>query len=844
MSNPIPLRVLVVEDSEDDTLLLKRRLQDGGYDLIMERVATMTQMSAALEHQSWDVVIVDFSLPEFNGMTALELVQTMALDLSFIIVADVLAEAAAVQAMKAGAHDYVLKDNLTRLVPAIERELRQVEVRRKWRMAEELLRANEALMRQVIDSIPGRIADINITQRKEAESEIRRRNRELSLLNRIIAASVASSESEEVLETVCRELAAAFDLPRVTAALLDHKKMVSAVAAEFLVDGQPSARGVALPVADDPLFQYLLIHKAPVVVDNTRSDSRLTAGRERLAKRGIISALLLPLIIQNQVVGSLELDAPEARTFSAEEIGLAWNVADQIASVLARARLDKERRQLSAAIEQMVESVIITDTANSITYVNPAFERVSGYHRSEVIGQTPKILNSGRQDKQFYQELWSTLVAGRVWQGRFVNKRKDGRLFTEDATITPVRDQKGDIVNYVSVQRDVSRELQLEEQYRQSQKMEAVGRLAAGIAHDFNNLLTAINGFATLIQNELDSADPRQELVDKILHSGQRAAELVRQLLAFSRKQVVKPQVLNLNTVITSMEKMLQRIIGEHIELEISLTPDLWPVKADPAQLEQVIINLAVNASDAMPESGRLTVETTNVFIDAAFAMDHLDAQPGEHVLLLVKDTGIGMSEEVQKHMFEPFFTTKEVGKGTGLGLATVFGIVKQSNGYIWVNSEPGQGTTIKIYLPRVADTHSNSFVYNMIPTLPLGMETILLVEDETIVRELAARVLRQQGYTVLEVVNGTEAVQLVKAYDQKIHLLVTDVVMPHMHGKALAEQLKVLRPGVKILFTSGYTHFSLIQRGVLKADDMFIQKPFSPGELTRRVRQVIDETS
>ncbi len=806
----ISLRVLVVEDSEDDILLLKRQLQRGGYDLTLERVETAIQMSAALDRQRWDVIISDYNLPQFSGLAALELMQARGIDLPFIIVSGVIGEEVAVQAMKAGAHDYVMKDDLARLVPAIERELREVEVRR---------------------------------ERKQAEAEIQRRNRELSLLNRIIAASATSSEPEEVLETACRELAQAFDLPVVTAAMLNQAKTASSVAAEFLAEEQPSHLGVALAVADDPLFQYLLTYKAPLVVDNAQTDPRLHPRRQELDERGIISVLILPLISQNQVIGSLELGRHEARTFSSEEIGLAWSVADQIAGALARTQLDEERRQLSAAIEQTAESVIITATDSTILYVNPAFEKVSGYRRSEVIGRTPKIVNSGRQDNQFYQKLWSAIAAGQVWQGRFVNKRKDGRLYIEDAIITPVRNKHGDIVNYVSVQRDVTRELQLEEQYRQNQKMEAVGRLAAGIAHDFNNLLTAINGFATLIQNELASTDPLQELVDKILHSGQRAAELVRQLLAFSRKQVVKPQVLNLNTVITNMDKMLQRIIGEHIELEMILTPDVWPVKADPAQLEQVIVNLAVNASDAMPEGGRLTIQTANVLIGAGpdYVADHLDVQPGEYVLLWVKDTGIGMSEEIQRHIFEPFFTTKEVGKGSGLGLAAVFGIVKQSNGHIWVNSEPGQGTTFKIYLPRVTQATSDSFVFNMMATLPQqGMETILLVEDETIIRELAARVLRQQGYNVLEVVDGPEAVQLVKGYGQRIDLLLTDVVMPQMHGKTLAEQLKTMCPGLKILFTSGYTHYSLTQRGVLNSDDMFIQKPFSPGELTGRVRQAI----
>ena len=929
MSNP--LRVLVVEDSEDDTLLLQRTLQRGGFDLTVERVDTAADMSAALNEQSWDVIISDYNLPQFSGLAALELVQERQVDLPFIIVSGAIGEEVAVEAMKSGAHDYVMKDNLARLIPVIERELREAEVRRERKRAEEALRQSEERLRVIFDNVPVpiftkdragrytssnvynlsywshdpvgntdadllppefaakvRAADIqvmetgqelvieeqfpsphgmrspivrkvplrdaegnivgilgiahDITERKQAEEEIRRRNRELAMLNSIIAASVTSLEPEEILETACRELAKAFDVPRATAAMLDRQKTTATKVAEYLVEGQPIGLEHSWPVSTDPSLQHIMTHKAPLIIDDTSTDPRLVSIQDMLRERGITSMVMLPLIVQDEVIGSLRLGDLKSRSFSNEEIGLAWSVADQVAGALARTRLDKERRQLSAAIEQTAESVIITDTRSTILYVNPAFARVSGYNRAEVVGFRPSILNSGKQDTVFYQDLWTTISAGQVWQGRFINKKKDGTLYTDEATITPVRSETGDIVNYVSVQRDITNELKLEEQYRQTQKMEAVGRLAAGIAHDFNNLLTAINGFATLIQNELSSTDPLQELVEKILHSGERAADLVRQLLAFSRRQVVKPQVLNLNTVVTNMDKMLPRIIGEHIELATVLTPDLWSIKADPSQIEQIIVNLAVNASDAMPDGGQLTIETANVIIDQDYAAEHLDAQPGEHVLLCVSDTGTGMTEEVKGHIFEPFFTTKEVGKGTGLGLATVFGIIKQSNGHIWVYSEPGHGSVFRVYLPRVTQAVPSSFVSNLTPMLPQGMETVLLVEDEAMVRELAARVLRQQGYTVLEVANGPEALRLVRGYDHKIDLLLTDVIMPQMNGQMLAEELKILRPETKVLFTSGYTHNSIMRRGVLKPGVRFIQKPFSPLDLTRKVREILDD--
>jgi len=429
-----------------------------------------------------------------------------------------------------------------------------------------------------------------------------------------------------------------------------------------------------------------------------------------------------------------------------------------------------------------------------------------------------------------------------VWKGRVVNKKKDGSLYTDDVVITPVRSDSGEFVNYVSVQRDVTRELELEQQLLRSQRMEAVGQLTAGIAHDFNNLLTAINGFAELIQYQLSPDNGIYDMAGKILHSGRHAADLVSQLLAFSRKQIIRPKVLDLNIIVINIEKMLRRVIGEQIELEIIPVPELWPVEVDPTQMEQVIINLAVNARDAMPNGGKLTIETTNVVLDDAYVSTHLEAQPGEHVMLVVSDTGCGMSKEVQAHIFEPFFTTKEVNEGTGLGLSTVFGIVKQSRGNIWVYSEEGLGATFKIYLPRAAHVAVSPGQPAPFRDLPRGTETILLVEDEVLVRDLASRVLQEQGYTVLPAANGRDALRLAQDHPGgQIHLLLTDVVMPGMGGKDLADQVKTIHSDIKTLFTSGYTSSSVVNYGVLLTNVKFLEKPFSSVSLTHKVREVLD---
>jgi PAS domain S-box-containing protein len=566
----------------------------------------------------------------------------------------------------------------------------------------------------------------DITDRKQAEKKIRQRNRELTLLNRVIAASMTETRTEAILEMTCRELAAAFDVPQAAALLVNEERTELVVVAEYLAKGQPVGLNESTPVEGNPLALALLTRKAPMMVKDAQNDPHLVQFHDLLRRRGAVSLLIVPLVSGDEGVGGLWLEAIEPRNFSAEEVGLAWSVAYQAAGALARIRLDQERQQLEA-------------------------------------------------------------------------------------------------------------------RYYQAQKMEAIGMLAGGIAHDFNNLLTAINGFAELVQRRLQSDDPLWEMVNIIFQSGQRAAGLVRQLLVFSRKQVIKPQVLELDGVVIEMEKMLRRIIGEHIQMETNLSPELWSVKVDPAQIEQVIVNLAVNARDAMPDGGRLTIELANMRLDEDDITGHLDVQPGEYVLLVVSDSGCGMNDEVKAHLFEPFFTTKEKDKGTGLGLATVFGIVKQSGGDIWVSSEEGVGATFKIYLPRAVETGQNRSRLKAEADLPSGSETILLVEDDAGVRGLARRVLQAQGYFVLEAPDGQEAVEVAKRHTDPIHLLLTDMVMPGMSGQELAEQLTQIQPDLKTLFISGYTDQVITSPDQLESDVAFLQKPFDPSALAHKVRAVLD---
>ncbi|HXW14356.1 MAG TPA: PAS domain S-box protein [Terriglobia bacterium] len=512
-----------------------------------------------------------------------------------------------------------------------------------------------------------------------------------------------------------------------------------------------------------------------------------------------------------------------------------------IRDITERLRAEVERTRLVAAIEQSAEAVVITNTNGEIEYVNPAFTRISGYSREEVLGRNPRILKSGKHDPLLYQQLWGTILEGKIWRGEVVNRRKDGSLYTEEMNIAPVRDALGEITHFIATKQDVTANKAMEERLRQAAKMEAIGRLAGGVAHDFNNLLTIINGYSELGLDGLNSDDPMRRYINEIMKAGDRAASLTRQLLAFSRQQVLAPQILDLNGVVANVGEMLHRLIGENINLEMVLDPTLGHVKADAGQIEQILMNLGVNARDAMPQGGKLLIETTNVGLDDAYASNHSAFAPGRYVMLAVSDTGIGMDAEIQAHIFEPFFTTKEKDKGTGLGLATVYGIVKQSGGYVWVYSEPGRGSTFKIYLPRVAEA-GESAQFPEAPGRPVAAsETILLVEDEEAVRALAARILQRLGYKVLESTSPEDALEISERHTGPIHLLLTDVVLPSMSGRKVAEFLAPLRPGMKALYMSGYTDDAIVRNGVLEATAAFLQKPFTPATLARKVREVLD---
>lgn len=510
-----------------------------------------------------------------------------------------------------------------------------------------------------------------------------------------------------------------------------------------------------------------------------------------------------------------------------------------IEDITARKQTEMELVRLATAIEQSAESIVITDPHGTILYVNPAFETGSGYSRAEAVGKNPSLLKSGKQDTAFYRNLWKTLTRGEVWHGHFVNKRKDGTLFEEDATISPVRDASGTIVNFVALKIDVTREMELAAQFRQSQKMEAIGQLAGGVAHDFNNILAAV-----MMQTELTARlqglpKEAREGLEHIRLSAERAAALTHQLLLFSRKQVMQSRALDLNGTVTNLATILQRVIGENMHLELHLHPAALMTQADPGMLDQILLNLAVNARDAMPEGGRLLIETGKAEAGSEALQPPPDAASGPYVWLRVSDTGCGMTPEVKARIFEPFFTTKETGKGTGLGLATVFGVVKQHRGWITVESEPGQGSSFQVYLPASTATGESN---TAVPKARGGKETLLLTEDDSPLRIVTRKLLEQNGYTVLEAANGVEALDVWQRESGSVALLLTDLVMPEgISGHQLAHRLQAEKPTLKVIYTSGYSAEIAGHELRLKEGENFVQKPFSPELLLNTIRRSLD---
>ena len=673
---PQRLRVLLVEDSEADAGLVLRELQRAGYLPDWRRVMDAAGLEAALARESWDLVLADYTLPQLDGLDALRIVRATGLDLPFIVISGTIGDELAVRAMKAGAHDYLLKDRLTRLGAAIARELREAEGRRRRNQAE-------------------------------------------------LAARAAQEETR-------RLLAAAKETQRT-----------------------------------------------------------------------------LLLMVEEQRHTEAALRESESRT--------------------------------RAIVEAAVDAIVTTDEEGRIASFNPAAQRLFGYTVAEIAGRDASILLAAPRpgDRASPGEVIDWRVPGVARET--VGRRKDGGSFPISLSVSEfwVGARRG----FAGIARDLTEHRRLEEQFRQSQKLEAVGRLAGGVAHDFNNLLGVIMIYSEIASRRLEPGHPSREKITQVMEAAQRASALTRQLLAFSRRQVLEPKVLDVNALLRDFEKMLRRLIGEDVQLLFRPGADLGNVRVDPGQIEQVLMNLAVNARDAMPRGGTLSIETAEADDGEIRANAHWEVKGGRYVRLRVADTGEGMDEATLERIFEPFFTTKPSGVGTGLGMSTVFGIVKQSAGHILVDSAPHRGARFDIYLPRVADS-ADDRTNPVSLARPAGGETILLVEDNATFRVAISEILRGLGYRVLVAGDADAALELAGACEGPIELLLCDVVMPKTSGPEIAARITASRPGTRVLFMSGYSSEALGNRGTLNPGTQILEKPFTHDDLARRLEKVLGSTA
>ena len=893
-----PLQVLIVEDSADDAELILLELRRGGFEPSWERVEDAAAMRDALERRPWEVVLSDYTLPTFDAVAALGVLRLWGPEVPFLVVSGTIGEELAVQVVKAGADDYLLKSSLVRLAPAVTRALREAESRRTHRAAQQEISRLAAIVQSSEDAIIGLDLEGTVTNWNPAAEHLYGWPA-AEAVGRPASFLVPPDRMEELTDIFGRlrrgERVRHHETVRLhrEGTRLDVSLTVSPVydGEGRLVGASKTARDITerrkaeearlkLEAQRDELLRrlQLQIERMPLACIQLDADLRITGWnpaaektfgftREEVLGVGPPFAMLVPPEDAGEVDAVLgRIKAGESfihsinanRTRDGRRIICEWfntPVRDAGGTFLGQLILGQDitacreaeeqalrlGRHLRLLLESTGEGIWGLDEHGRCSFINRAGAAMLGYSPEEVVGKDMHALvHHSRPDGCLYPfEDCPIYAAFREGKGVRLNDevlwRKDGNSFPAALTSYPVveKDFRGAVVTFS----DITESKRLEEQYRQAQKMEAVGRLAGGVAHDFNNLLTVINGYSEILMARLKPQDPEWGLLDEIRKAGERSAALTRQLLAFSRKQVVAPRVLDLNAVVGDMEKMLRRIIGEDIQLSVALHPKPARILADPGQLEQVLLNLAVNARGAMPEGGKLTIETA----EADNCSDAED-RDGPWVLLTVTDTGCGMPPEVQARVFEPFFTTKAVGEGTGLGLATVYGIVQQAGGHIRIDSAPGRGSAFRLYFPQVREGVAKRSSQHRAASSLRGNETILLVEDEDGVRSLIRHLLQQSGYAVLEAADGAEALQVCKGHREHIHLLLTDVVTPGALGvRQLAEEVCTRHPETRVLYVSGYTEDAVLRRGIASDEVAFLEKPFSALALVQKVREVLD---
>lgn len=878
-----PIRILMVEDLATDLELVESELRRGGLSYSARHAMSGVEFHAAIDAELPDLVLTDFNLPDIDGMDVVHEIAARSDLIPVIIVTGSLDEETAVNCIKGGATDYVLKDRLSRLVPAVEAAMELRRLRLEEQCAQSELVSARDFYITLLDEFP------NPVWRARPDAKCDYVNKAwLAFTGRTLDEELGEGWFEGVhpddIATTIASYFSAFErrMPyfaeyRLRGAdgsyhwLASYGRPISGLDGTFLgyigsaYDVQARHDLQQKSEAHWRFLGMVLDHIDQIIYVFDDDDVIRYANETAVKARGVTRAELLGRSLRDFSTVTPEFLAEYERAKSTREqlhresmllptlagqrcIYDFWlipfvdpdggkGVISAFTDVTSRVDSESIRLLLTTAVEHAMEAVVITDAAGTIEYVNPAFEATTGYSSAEVVGRTPRVLKSGFHDLAFYEELWSTITSGQAWMGTLVNRRKDGSTYREEASISPVPGADGAIAHFVAVKRDLSRELELEQKLAHSQKLDAVGRLAGGIAHDFNNLLGVIGGYAELLSHSLGVDHAGQERITQIRRATERATALTRQLLAFGRKQVLQPRVVDVNQLLDDTSDLLRQLLREPIELEIVRSREPATVLVDQSQMEQVIFNLAVNARHAMPDGGRLRIETSIVEVDSSSVGDTLE--PGRWVRILVSDNGVGIPYEKLVHIFEPFFTTRSGEGGTGLGLSTAYGIVRQSGGNIQVKSAPGRGTTFKIYLPAV-DARVETVTQHD-PTPPVRREikgtTVLVAEDVELLREMICEGLEAAGMTVLEARDGEEALALSRSENRTIDVLLTDVVMPKMSGRELGERMRAEREDLRILFMSGYTSDIIAATGVLEEGLNLLQKPFTIDTLVERIQ-------
>jgi PAS domain S-box-containing protein len=884
----VALRVLIVEHEPADAELCEITLRQGGFDVRVDVASTLEELRALLDEKAFDVVLADYRLPGWSGMDALAELRARGLSTPFILVTGTLGDERAIECIREGAADYVVKDHMARLPQTVRRALEDERARAERRRAEDLIRKLTLAVDQspaavlitdahgIIEYVNRRFTEASgftwdeaigstprilrsgltpndvyadlwktIREGKPWRGEVRNRRKGGELYWDSVTITPLRDSSGQVTHFLAtqEDVTARKQAEDAMRASEEQLRLILESTAEgiFGLDRE------GLCTFCNPAAARLLGLQGPealvgndvhALTHHTRSDGTPYPAEEcrilRVARTGVgvhsedelfwrgdgtsfpVEYSSNPILSRGKLIGSVVafVDVTQRR--------------------LAQAALAESEARFRKLIEASFDAIDITQDG-VIVDGNPGLAELFGYSLDEMIGR-PVTDFLAEESREMVVDRMSRGIEG---QYELVGKRKDGRKIRIEATARMHKIQGRPA--RVTALRDVSELRLLEEQFRQAQKMEAIGRLAGGVAHDFNNLLTIITSYADVLLEEMGPNDPRREDMSEIRKAAEGATALTRQLLTFSRQQVIQPRVVELEEVVDDTQKLLGRLVGEDITLVSALSNEPSLVTIDPTQLEQIIMNLAVNSRDAMPMGGKLTIETAQLEMTSDLARTHWPAFPGRYALLALSDTGVGMDEATKARIFEPFFTTKELGKGTGLGLATVYGIVKQAHGFIWVYSEPGHGTTFKIYLPLAVNLErAERAAASAEPSTGSG-ETVLVVEDADGVRSVVRQILERYGYQVLEAPSAEVALRFARERAADIDLLLTDVVMPEMGGRELAQRFSALCPRAKVLYMSGYTDESVVRHGVLAAGIAFLQKPFTPATLARKVREVLD---